>query len=134
MAFWRNAPATQAAMQQASGCTLAMGLGEAPLVRQCTFSLWKDTSSMLEYAHQGAHQQAIEAAYKHRYFSESLFVRMRLLHQDGSWPAPSQIATSNLNEELADDAETTDRADTQERATADAEHAHEHMHGKGTIS
>lgn len=91
MAFWRNAPAAQSAMQHARGCTLAMGLGEAPLIRQCTFSLWKDTPSMLEYAHQGAHQQAIEAAYKHHYFSESLFVRMRLLEHMGRWPAPGRM-------------------------------------------
>jgi spheroidene monooxygenase len=92
MAFWRNAPATHAAMQHAQGCTLAMGLGEVPLIRQCTFSLWKDTPAMLAYAHQGAHQQAIEAAYKHQYFSESLFVRMRLLEQQGHWPAPNPLA------------------------------------------
>jgi hypothetical protein len=90
MEFWRNAPAAQSAMQTARGCTLAMGLGEAPLIRQCTFSLWKDTPAMLEYAHQGAHQQAIEAAYRHNYFSESLFVRMRLLEHLGRWPAPQQ--------------------------------------------
>lgn len=94
MAFWRNAPATQAAMQSAAGCTLAMGLGEAPLVRQCTFSLWKDTSSMLDYAHQGAHQGAIEAAYRHNYFSESMFVRMRLLEHHGQWIAPNAMTTS----------------------------------------
>ena len=88
MEFWRNAPATQTAMQSARGCTLAMGLGEAPLIRQCTFSLWQDTPSMLDFAHRGAHQQAIEAAYRHNYFSESLFVRMRLLEQHGHWPAP----------------------------------------------
>ena len=88
MEFWRNAPAAQAAMQHARGCTLAMGLGEAPLMRQCTFSLWKDTPSMLDYAHKGAHQQAIEAAYRHQYFSESLFVRMRLLEHQGRWPSP----------------------------------------------
>lgn len=91
MEFWRNAPAAQAAMQTARGCTLAVGLGEAPLIRQCTFSLWKDTPAMLEYAHQGAHQQAIEAAYKHQYFSESLFVRMRLLEQHGRWPGPQKM-------------------------------------------
>jgi len=90
MEFWRNAPATQTAMRTARGCTLAMGLGEAPLIRQCTFSLWTDTPAMLAYAHQGAHQQAIEAAYKHQYFSESLFVRMRLLEHHGRWPAPGK--------------------------------------------
>lgn len=94
VAFWRNAPATHAAMQQARGCTLAMGLGEVPLIRQCTFSLWKDTQSMLAYAHQGAHLQAIEAAHKNQYFSESMFVRMRLLEQQGHWPAPNSLDDS----------------------------------------
>ncbi|MCU0925463.1 MAG: hypothetical protein MUF44_05315 [Hydrogenophaga sp.] len=94
MEFWRNAPAAQSAMQTARGCTLAIGLGEAPLIRQCTFSIWKDTPSMLAYAHQGAHQQAIEAAYKHQYFSESLFVRMRLLEQHGRWPCPQRADAS----------------------------------------
>ena len=62
-----------------------MGLGEAPLVRQCTFSVWHDTDSMLHYAHSGAHQQAIAAAYKNDFFSESMFVRMRVLRQAGAW-------------------------------------------------
>lgn len=92
MAFWRNAPPAQNAMQRAEGCTLAMGLGEAPLVRQCTFSLWRDTQAMNAYARQGPHQTAIEAAYRHQYFSESLFVRMRLLQQQGAWPAPGASA------------------------------------------
>ena len=105
MAFWRNAPATQTAMQSAAGCTLAMGLGEAPLVRQCTFSLWKDTSSMLDYAHQGAHQAAIEAAYRHNYFSESMFVRMRLLEHHGHWTPPHAMSTADTTEAPANDPE-----------------------------
>jgi spheroidene monooxygenase len=85
MAFWRYAPAAQTDLQKAPGCAVAIGLGEAPLVRQCTFSLWRDTPSMLAYAHGGAHQNAIEAAYRHSFFSESLFVRMRVLSQQGHW-------------------------------------------------
>jgi hypothetical protein len=85
MAFWRYAPAAQADLDQSPGCLLAMGLGEAPLVRQCTFSLWQDTASMLHYAHQGAHQVASAAAYKHQFFSESLFVRMQVLQMAGVW-------------------------------------------------
>jgi len=85
MAFWRYAPAAQADLGHAPGCLLAMGLGEAPLVRQCTFSLWRDTAAMLDYAHQGAHQVASAAAYKHQFFSESLFVRMQVLQMAGVW-------------------------------------------------
>ena len=89
MAFWRYAPAAQADLGHAPGCLLAMGLGEAPLVRQCTFSLWLDTASMLNYAHQGAHQVASAAAYKHQFFSESLFVRMQVLQMAGVWQGRS---------------------------------------------
>lgn len=101
MAFWRNAPPAQNAMQRAEGCTLAMGLGEAPLVRQCTFSLWRNTDAMNAYARQGAHQTAIEAAYRHQYFSESLFVRMRLLAQHGAWPPPHSMDTTPTAEALS---------------------------------
>ena len=85
MAFWRYAPAAQADLEQAPGCQIAMGLGEAPLLRQCTFSLWQDLDCMQRYAHHDAHKQAIDAAYRHQFFSESLFVRMRLLSMQGQW-------------------------------------------------
>mgnify|MGYP000016298760 FL=1 len=85
LAFWRYAPQAQADLTNASGCILAMGLGEAPLVRQCTFSVWRDTQSMLNYAQGGAHRTAIQAAYKHTFFSESMFVRMRVLSMAGVW-------------------------------------------------
>jgi spheroidene monooxygenase len=85
MSFWRYAPAAQESLGQAQGCLLAMGLGEAPLVRQCTFSLWRDEKSMHDYARQDAHQQAIQAAYKHNFFTESMFVRMRVLEMQGVW-------------------------------------------------
>jgi spheroidene monooxygenase len=85
MAFWRHAPATQQDLDVAPGCLLAIGLGEAPLLRQCTFSLWDTTESMERYAHHDSHQQAIQASYRHQFFSESLFVRMELLFMQGQW-------------------------------------------------
>jgi len=84
-AFWRHAPATQASLDAAEGCRLAMGLGEAPLLRQCTFSLWQDEAAMLHYAREGAHQQASAMAQRQQFFSESLFVRMRVLRMAGQW-------------------------------------------------
>jgi len=85
LAFWRHAPPAQAALAQAPGCLLAMGLGEAPLVRQCTFSLWDSTQALVDYAHQGSHRQAIEAARRHGFFSESLFARLQVRSMSGTW-------------------------------------------------
>lgn len=84
-AFWRHAPASQDAMAQAQGCDLAVGLGEAPVLRQCTFSLWHDLDAMTAYARGGAHGAAAQAALRQDYFTESMFVRMKLLQSSGDW-------------------------------------------------
>jgi len=97
MAFWRFAPSAQTDLEQAPGCTLAIGLGEAPLLRQCTFSLWEDTASMLAYSLNGAHRKAIEQAYSKGYFSESMFVRMRVLQSRGQWPSPLEVQAESAD-------------------------------------
>jgi hypothetical protein len=84
--FWRQAPAAQAQMAGVDGCLLAVGLGEAPVLRQCTFSIWSDLQAMRAYAGQGAHRQAVEQVQARHLFSESLFLRLQLLAQTGHWP------------------------------------------------
>ncbi len=85
VSFWRHAPAAQAGLADAPGCELAIGLGEAPLLRQATFSLWRDTAAMDAYARTGAHQQAIRAAWQQHFFSESMFVRFAPISSQGRW-------------------------------------------------
>lgn len=84
-AFWRHAPAAQAALQAAPGVQLAVGLGEAPFLRQATFSVWDSVAAMEAYARSGAHLDAIRAAAAHQYFSESMFVRFVPLSIAGTW-------------------------------------------------
>jgi spheroidene monooxygenase len=83
--FWRHSPPSEAALAHAPGCLLAAGLGEAPLLRQATFSLWSDTAAMDAYARSGAHQEAIRAAYSGGFFSETMFVRFAPLQLRGQW-------------------------------------------------
>ncbi len=85
LAFWRKAPPAQAALAAAPGCLLAAGLGEAPLLRQATFSLWDSVAAMDAYARSGAHLEAIRAAAREDYFSESMFVRFVPLSTQGCW-------------------------------------------------
>jgi hypothetical protein len=83
--FWRMSPAAQASLGRAAGCELAVGLGEAPLLRQCTFSLWRDEAALNAYARSGAHLQAIKAAQAGAHFSESMFVRFVPAWAAGRW-------------------------------------------------
>jgi hypothetical protein len=85
LAFWRQSPDAESDLAHASGCALAVGLGEAPVLRQATFSLWKDQAAMDAYARSGAHQRAIKAAYGQDFFSESMFVRFHPVAMYGCW-------------------------------------------------
>jgi hypothetical protein len=83
--FWRHSPASEQSLEQAAGCRLAVGLGEAPVLRQATFSIWDSQAQMDAYARQGAHLQAIEASRREGYFSESMFVRFKILQLSGAF-------------------------------------------------
>ena len=83
--FWRLQPASEVSLNQASGCLLATGVGEAPFFRQATFSLWTGVDAMNTYARTGAHLSAIRAANAGQFFSESMFVRFVPLAISGSW-------------------------------------------------
>jgi hypothetical protein len=83
--FWGKAPAAQASLASAPGCLLAAGLGEAPLLRQATFSVWENQQAMDSYARSGAHLEAIRASHQGNYFSESMFVRFLPLSIQGTW-------------------------------------------------
>lgn len=84
-AFWRYAPASQSALEASQGCQLAVGLGEAPLLRQATFTVWDNVEAMNAYARTGPHLEAIRGAHQHGYFSESMFARFTAVHMVGSW-------------------------------------------------
>lgn len=83
--FWRMQPASEVSLNQATGCLLATGVGEAPFFRQATFTLWTSVDAMNAYARSGAHLAAIHAANAGGFFSESMFARFVPLGLTGSW-------------------------------------------------
>jgi spheroidene monooxygenase len=95
--FWSLSPAAEVSLAQAPGCLFAVGLGEAPLLRQATFSLWHDQPAMDAYARSGAHLEAIRQAYSQGFFSESMFTRFRVLEIGGHWPQASPALGERLD-------------------------------------
>jgi spheroidene monooxygenase len=83
--FWSKAPPAQKSLEQAPGCMLAAGIGEAPYLRQATFTMWESSAAMDTYARSGAHLEAIQTAYKGEFFTESMFTRFIPIHPQGVW-------------------------------------------------
>ncbi len=83
--FWRAVPAVTKSLHQSSGLIAAIGIGEAPLGLQGTFSLWESATDLKNFAYKGAaHQEVIEATTREKWYSEELFARFAVIQERGS--------------------------------------------------
>ncbi len=84
--FWRREPAISAATARCDGLLFKIGVGEAPWLRQATFTVWRDAEALDAFAAgPGPHREAARAAYERGWFRECLFARFAVLESQGSW-------------------------------------------------
>jgi spheroidene monooxygenase len=84
--FWRQEPAISRAIGQDPNVMFKIGIGELPLVRQATFSIWPDTKTMAQFARaDGPHAQAIREVREGKLFREDLYARFRVDAVEGTW-------------------------------------------------
>jgi hypothetical protein len=83
--FWRFVEPTSRALAGAEGLRLAIGLGELPLVRQATFSVWESVAAMQQYAYRDVrHREVIQLTRREGWYGEELFARFQLLKSTGT--------------------------------------------------
>lgn len=83
--FWRYVAPTSAALAGAPGVVLAIGLGELPVVRQATFSVWRSAAIMQQYAyHDARHREAIRLTRQENWYAEEMFARFQVLASAGT--------------------------------------------------
>jgi hypothetical protein len=71
-------------LHNSPGLIAAIGIGEAPIGLQGTFSIWQDSASLRNFAYKGeAHSRAITATAENKWYSEELFARFALLAESG---------------------------------------------------
>lgn len=83
--FWRAVPPVAADLHRAEGLRLALGIGEAPIGRQGTFSLWDSAGALRNFAHdRPAHALAVRRTTEERWYAEELFARFAVLAGAGT--------------------------------------------------
>jgi hypothetical protein len=83
--FWRSVTPVTISLKSASGLISAIGIGEAPIGLQGTFSLWESAAAIREFAYKGAaHQKAIADTATYNWYSEELFARFAVKEVRGS--------------------------------------------------
>ncbi len=85
LAFWRAVPPVAADLRGRPGLRAAIGIGEAPIGVQGTFSVWDNTASLFDYAYRRpAHVAAIRRTGQENWYSEELFARFAVVASSGS--------------------------------------------------
>ncbi|GAA3626308.1 hypothetical protein GCM10022223_49460 [Kineosporia mesophila] len=79
MSFWRAVPPVSAELSTVAGLRLALGVGEAPIGLQGTFSLWESSSALNDFAyHRAGHVDVVRRTGPERWYAEELFARFEV--------------------------------------------------------
>lgn len=77
--FWKYVPKSQKPLENAKGLLYTKGFGELPFVEMMTFSLWKSTENLNQFAYQSReHVEAIKKTKQLDWYHEEMFARFRL--------------------------------------------------------
>jgi len=82
--FWRHVPqARQRLRDHADDLLFGIGVGEVPLMQQCTVSVWRDAAAVDQYAYkQSGHREVVRLTRQRQWYSEELFARFAVLRWD----------------------------------------------------
>jgi heme-degrading monooxygenase HmoA len=84
-AFWSNVDAVADLMTGAKGYITSFGIGEAPVYRQATFSIWESLDDVKAFAYQSReHAEVIQKTRSENWYSEELFARFKPLESFGT--------------------------------------------------
>ncbi len=83
--FWHAVPPVSADLRDRPGLRLAVGIGEAPVGLQGTFSLWDDDRALNAFARGAAHADVVARTQPQRWYAEELFARFAVVGGAGTF-------------------------------------------------
>jgi heme-degrading monooxygenase HmoA len=83
--FWSNVDNVANIMIKAPGFITSLGVGEAPIYRQATFSIWKSIEDVKAFAYTSKeHAEVIKKTRSENWYNEELFARFKIVDSFGT--------------------------------------------------
>jgi hypothetical protein len=91
--FWSFVPATSRELALAENLIASVGIGEAPFVRQATFSLWRGEQDVQNFAYKSpVHREVVKLTRQENWYAEDLFARFTPVASEGTWNGRDPLA------------------------------------------
>ncbi len=85
LTFWRAVPPVSADLHESPGLRFALGIGEAPIGLQGTFSVGDSSAALNSFAYDRApHAAVVTRTAQEGWYAEELFARLGLLSAEGT--------------------------------------------------
>jgi len=84
--FWKAVPPVATDLNNTPGLIASLGIGEAPVGLQGTFSVWQSNTSISDFAiKQQPHRDVIRRTHETGWYKEELFARFKVIGATGTY-------------------------------------------------
>ena len=84
--FWSSVPPVSLDLRSDPGVAFTLGIGEAPVGLQGTFSIWRNAKAISDFAYRRpAHAEAVRKTHELQWYAEEMFTRFQVISIEGTY-------------------------------------------------